>query len=594
MHSAEWPHQAMDFVRPTHLYLLILVPLAVLMKVWAARRRQAGIARLGSPALIAALSTSVSRTRRGWQTVLWIVAMVSVIVALARPRWGTRVEITTQRGVQVMVVLDVSASMLAEDIRPNRLARAKLTVEELMDRLGGNELGLVLFAGAAFVQFPLTADFTTAHSFLNAAGPWSISRPGTALEQAIRVALKGFPEEISSNRVILLLTDGEGHEGDPLAAATAAAEAGTVIHAIGFGSDQGEPIPVRDENGALVDYKKDTQGNTVLSRLNETTLQQMVNETGGLFFRASAGGNEVSAITDAIATLDTGESAGQFETRGVERFQWFTGLALLALAAELLVGDRVKRFAHHASHTALLLICTALFAGACAPEVARRNNIGNERFAEGAYDEAIAEYRQAQVDDPDRAEPYYNAANTYNRQAKLEATLAQMQQALKTADPDLAANAWYNLGNTFSDNEKWTEAIAAYQEALRIRSSDQDAKHNLELALQRQNEQQQGEGQEEQEEQEQQSPQDQDNEQAADNREAGTDGAAKTPQGQSGASDDQDATGQEPVEQVQEPDSMTAEQAQQLLQALVGDSETLQERLQEVFGVPSPPPERDW
>lgn len=333
----------MEFARPNFLYLLILIPLTALLLIWAARRRQADIARLGTPALIAALSASVSATRRRWKTVLWFIALVTLIVALARPRWGTQVHVTTQRGVQVMVALDVSTSMLAEDIKPNRLTRAKLTVEELMDRLGGNEMGLVLFSGAAFVQFPLTADFNTARSFLNAAGPWTISRPGTTLEEAIQVAHGAFPEEIATNRVILLLTDGEGHEGDPLAAAEAAAEDGVTIYAIGFGNPAGEPIPVRDQSGALTGYKKDNQGETVLSRLDETTLQQITNETDGLYFRASAAGDEIAAITDAIAAVDMGEIQGQFETRGVERFEWFVGVALAALTVEFLIGDRVRR-----------------------------------------------------------------------------------------------------------------------------------------------------------------------------------------------------------------------------------------------------------
>jgi Ca-activated chloride channel family protein len=344
-----------DFARPNYLYLLTLVPLAALWLAWTARRRRADMARLGTPALITALSASVSAARRRWKSVLWFIALLAVILALARPRWGTRVQVTVQQGVQVMVALDVSESMLAEDIKPNRLARARLTVEELLDRLGGNEVGLVPFAGAAFVQFPLTADFGTARSFLDAAGPQAISRPGTALEEALRVALSGFPAEIASHRVILLLTDGEGHEGDPLAAARAAAEAGVTVYAIGFGSPAGEPIPMRDANGALLGYKKDRQGETVLSRLDETTLQQIANETGGLYFRASASGDEIAAITNAIAALDTGQIESQFETHGVERFEWFAGLALLALTAEFLLGDRsrltfhVSRLTPHAS-----------------------------------------------------------------------------------------------------------------------------------------------------------------------------------------------------------------------------------------------------
>jgi Ca-activated chloride channel family protein len=268
------------------------------------------------------------------------VALVSLIVGLARPLWGTQVLVRAREGVEVMAVLDVSDSMLGEDIKPNRLVRAKLTIEELMDRLGGNDIGLVIFSGAAFVQFPLTADFSTARVFLDGVGPWSISRPGTSLAEGIRVALRGFPEKRATSRVILLLTDGEGHEGDPLAAAGEAAQQGVVIHAIGFGSPEGEPIPIRDAGGAVQGYKKDAQGEPVLSRLDEVTLQQVTSETGGLYFRATAAGQEIDAIVDSITTLDTGEREGQFETHGVERFTWFATAALLSLTAEVLLSDR--------------------------------------------------------------------------------------------------------------------------------------------------------------------------------------------------------------------------------------------------------------
>jgi Ca-activated chloride channel family protein len=333
----------MQFARPQYLYLLIVLPLAALVALWAARRRGRDLARIGTPELIAALSASVSHTRRRWKTALWFLALLALIVALARPLWGTEVQVVAQRGVQVMVVLDVSASMLAEDVKPNRLERAKLAIEEVMAQLVGHELGLVLFSGAAFVQFPLTSDTNTTRSFLRAAGPDSISRPGTALDEAIDVAVKGFPENSAAERVILLLTDGEGHhEGDVLAAARAAAEAGVTIHAIGFGSSAGEPIPIRDEDGDLIGYKKDAQGETVLSRLDEATLQAIVDRTGGTYQRFNGSGDEIDTVVDAVAALPTAETEDQFVTRGVERFGWFAGFALVALAAEYLVGERKR------------------------------------------------------------------------------------------------------------------------------------------------------------------------------------------------------------------------------------------------------------
>jgi len=236
----------------------------------------------------------------------------------------------------------------------------------------------------------------------------------------------------------------------------------------------------------------------------------------------------------------------------------------------------------------ILSILTGILFCACAPGVVRHNNAGNERFAESDYDEALAEYRQAQVEEPDRAEPYHNAANAYNRQGQLEATLAQAQQALKTADPDLAAQAWYNLGNAFFDAEDWPSAIAAYQEALRLDPKDPDAKHNLELALQKLKEQQQQEQeqecQQEQEQESQQEQQDQESQESENEDQSQPGQATPTP-----ASPSESSEGQDQPEQ-----GMTPEQAQQLLQALVGDSETLQERLQEIFRVPQPPPDQDW
>jgi Ca-activated chloride channel family protein len=329
----------MEFVKPDYLYLLGSVPIVIIFLVWTAAQRRTALMALGAPDLIAALSANVSQRKRRWKTVLWLLTLITLIVALARPRWGTQVTVKVQEGVEVMVALDVSSSMLAEDIKPNRLTRAKLTIEELMDRLGGHEIGLVIFSGAAFVQFPLTADFYTARSFLEAANPESISRPGTALEEAIRVAMDGFPEEHATSRVILLLTDGEGHEGDPLTVAQDAAQEDVMIHAIGFGSPRGEPIPIRNAQDEVTGYKKNEQGETVLSRLDEVTLQRIVNETGGHYFRASAGGAEIDAIVEAIGALQTGTQEGQFEMQGVERFMWFAGTALLALTVETLLTD---------------------------------------------------------------------------------------------------------------------------------------------------------------------------------------------------------------------------------------------------------------
>lgn len=331
----------MDFAEP--IYLTCFIPLLMLglLIAFLTRRKAAAIARLGTPELIAKLSASVNWSGRRWRTVLWFTAFALLIVALARPRWGSQVEYIERQGVEIMVVLDISESMLAEDFKPNRLARAKLEVTELMDRLEGNELGLVLFSGAAFVQFPLTSDFATARIFLDAAKPGLISRPGTAIAKAIEVAMTGFNEERATQKVIILLTDGENHEGDVTAAANKAMEAGIIIYTIGFGSPEGEPIPEYDNLGQLTGYKKDRQDQIVLTRLDENILQQIALVTNGRYFRAAADGREVGFLADAIGELQTTELESRFETRGIERFQWFLAIAIVALIIGELIPDRI-------------------------------------------------------------------------------------------------------------------------------------------------------------------------------------------------------------------------------------------------------------
>ncbi len=332
----------MRFAEP--IYFSCLIPLLLLggLLFLLIKQHQATLSRLGMAELIAKLSASVNWRGRRWKIRLWFAALFLLIITLARPQWGSQVEYIERRGVEIMVVLDISESMMAEDFKPNRLARAKLEISELMNQLEGNEIGLVLFSGAAFVQFPLTSDFATARIFLDSAYPGLISRPGTAIAEAIRIAAGGFNEERATQKVILLLTDGENHEGDVFAAAQEAFEQSIIIYTIGFGSPDGEPIPQYDNLGTLLDYKKDRNGETVLTRLDEATLQQIALMTDGRYFRAVPDGREVNFLANEISDLQASEMESRFETRGIERFQWFLGLATLALIIIELIPDRIK------------------------------------------------------------------------------------------------------------------------------------------------------------------------------------------------------------------------------------------------------------
>jgi Ca-activated chloride channel family protein len=332
----------MQFAEPSYFYCIVPLVLLGVILFMLGRIQQVRLQKFGAPELIRKLSATVNWRGRRWQVRLWYLALLLLIVTLARPQWGSHVEYIERRGVEVMVVLDVSESMMAEDFKPNRLARAKLEVSELMDSLGGNDLGLVLFSGAAFIQFPLTSDFSTARMFLDSADPEIISRPGTVIGEAIDVAMQGFNYERATQKVIVLLTDGENHEGDAVAAAENAAEQGVLIYTIGFGSVDGEPIPIYDELGNPIGFKEDRTGKTVLTRLDELTLQQVSNVTNGLYFRARPDGREVTFLADEIGKLRTAEMESRFETRGIERFQWFLAVAIFALIIIEIIPDRVK------------------------------------------------------------------------------------------------------------------------------------------------------------------------------------------------------------------------------------------------------------
>lgn len=332
----------MTFGEPTFLWGLLLIPLIILGILWANRRRRSALARLGNPDLVARLTESVNLRGRRWQQILWVLAAGLALFALAHPQWGEEVQVVEQEGIQVMVALDVSESMLAEDLTPTRLDRAKLEISELMDKLNGDEIGLVLFSGAAFIQFPLTSDYDTARAFLQNARPGLISRPGTVIGQAIRTAMSGFDDNLSNQKVIVIMTDGEDHETDPIAAAQEAAEAGTLIYTIGFGSLEGEPIPQYDPAGNRAGFKQDANGNIVLSRLEEVELQRIAAAGGGRYYRSTADGSEIDAMAEQLDALQTAQLESRFETQKTERFQSFLLVALVALLVHELIPARKR------------------------------------------------------------------------------------------------------------------------------------------------------------------------------------------------------------------------------------------------------------
>lgn len=329
------------FSYPFALILLLALPPIVLFIIWRAGARGRRMARLGDPAIINQLADSVSPRRRRIKHALKLIVLALLIVALAQPTWGIAEEVVTAEGVAVMVVLDVSRSMKAEDIAPNRLECAKLTARTLFEDNQGNLVGLVLFAADAIVQFPLTTDSRSALTFLDAASTRSITRQGTAIRAALLLAMDALDERVAGRSVIVLLSDGEDHEGGVLAAAQMAAERDIIIHTVGYGTLSGTTIPELDADGqATIGARTDSAGNVITTRLEEDLLRQIAETTGGIYRRATEGGIETIDLANAINEIEAQELESRLQIRRVERFALFIFLGLMLMTVETIIPER--------------------------------------------------------------------------------------------------------------------------------------------------------------------------------------------------------------------------------------------------------------
>ena len=332
----------MTFANPQYLILLAATPAAVVLILLAELARRRALAKVGEPFLLRRLTGSVNTPGRLTRSVLTIAALGLALVAVARPQWGETEQIVERHGVQLMVAMDISRSMLAEDMKPNRLTRAKLEIADLFQRLEGDEVGLVLFAGAAFVQFPLTFDYATARTFLDNAETSMIARQGTAMAEAIDVSIRGLDNDRSGHKAILIVTDGENdpEESDPVAAARRAAEAGLTIYTIGVGTSEGERIPLRDSFNNLIGFQEDRNRNVVVTRIDEDVLRRVARAGGGQYISSGESSNAAAMIARELDGLEESVVESEITSARVERFQLFAGLAIALLAAGRLVPDR--------------------------------------------------------------------------------------------------------------------------------------------------------------------------------------------------------------------------------------------------------------
>mgnify|MGYP001564473014 FL=1 len=332
------------FANSEYLYLLWLVPILAVLFWFTFKKQNNILEKFAGTKLKNVLFPLRSKLKSWLKFCLTLFAIVLIIVALANPQVGTKIEEVKQIGIEVYILLDVSRSMGAEDIKPSRLEKAKFEIAKLIQKLQGDKIGLIVFAGQAYVQFPLTSDYAAANLFLNAVDFNSVPQPGTAIGPALDLALKSFRYDDDTKKAIVVITDGEDHEGNIDAALDEANSKDVSIYTIGFGSSVGVPIPVYDDSGVQRGYKKDNQGNIVLTKLDETILKMISEKTNGKYYRGSNTQDELEAIYNDLANIQKSEYGTKKITEYEDRFYYFLIPAIMILIGEFFISSNKSKW----------------------------------------------------------------------------------------------------------------------------------------------------------------------------------------------------------------------------------------------------------
>ena len=337
-----------QFQNDIYLYGLLAIPVFILIWVILRRSYRNEIAKFGDSNLVQKLMPQVSTSKKNWKFSLLLFAFASMIITLANPQLGSKIEKVQRKGIDMIIAVDISNSMLCEDIKPNRLSRAKRAISKLVDKLQGDRIGLVVFAGEAYTQLPITTDYSAAKMFLSSVNTDYISTQGTSISKAIELSrntFKEMSEDVQAgkrNKVIIIITDGEDQEEGAIEQAKEAAKEGIIVYTIGMGTEKGGPIPLY-RNGRMTGYKKDREGHTVITRLNQIELQKIASAGNGIFVRANTSKVGLNKILDEINQLDKQEIESQTFKDYDSHFQVFAFLAILFLIIELLMSERKSK-----------------------------------------------------------------------------------------------------------------------------------------------------------------------------------------------------------------------------------------------------------
>lgn len=598
-------------------WLLLWIPWAWLVFRLIRRRENRLAALIARPVWRAVLpSYCPSRTRRrAW---LWLWALLASAIALARPQWGFHWQEVRRRGLDIVVVLDTSRSMLAPDFRPSRLQHAKWGIRDFIQLLKADRVGLVLFSGSSFLQCPLTIDYAAFLMLLDDVHSGIIPRGGTAIEQGLRAAIRAFGDEGESDRVILLVSDGEDHEGDPLQLLDELKKKKIRVYAIGIGTPEGELLPAPEDQGGT--FFKDREGKVVKSSLNETILERLAVETGGMYARATPADFGARRIYEqGLVDLKRDERESQLFKVYEERFGWFIAMGLLLFVIEAVLPSRQNSKTMPLPKTTgamtLLMLTLSLVAQTTeADEGMARQAMheGLRHYASSNYEAAAQAFSKAAEaamgTSLDSAIARYNEATALLQHGQADRSASKLQDALRSSDLRVQRRAWFNrglalhkmaeqsvgVGDTQSASQAIEQALASYRSALTLAPQDVDAKINFELALQLK---EKIDELKQQQQQQQQSKQNQQKEDQSDQPQQPRQEEQKQNENQESSHQsndwEQQQTPQQQSAQNVKQEEMTTEEAERILDAMRQEEDRQRAQYRQFHAKPVPV-EKDW
>lgn len=464
------------------LAVLALIPAMAVMYWYARKKKKNSIKKIGDPELVSQLMGQYNSRSFFRKFLMVSIAMALLIIALANLRLPSGAEKVNRTGLDVMIAMDVSKSMLAQDIKPTRLDRAKQVLSRLIDRLGNNRVGIVIFAGKAYLQMPLTGDLAAAKMYLSSATTESVPTQGTVIGDALKMCYASFNPKEKKYKTVILISDGEDHDEEAVKIAQQMAAEGVVINTIGIGSASGAPIM----DAATGQMKTDVEGNMVISRLNEESLIEIAKKGNGNYQLFSNTEEVVGTLTGQLATMDQRSVTEDSLINYKSLSQIFLALALFFLLIELFISEMKKKKAGGLKVAATVIMAISGSAVFAQGEKAMIKE-GNDAYKKADYPAATQSYGKVVEKNPANATAQYNLGNALYKSEKTEEAIAAYDKSVtQLSKPVEKSNAYYNKGVVLQNNKQLPECIDAYKNALKLDPNNEDARQNLQKALQQQ------------------------------------------------------------------------------------------------------------